>query len=65
MKLKYANAKTNPPKPKTNDPSTPATPDQGPKDSRKIHVNGIPIEWTNDNIRAYFEKFVHGWIEGV
>lgn len=32
--------------------------DQGPKDSRKIHVNGFPLEWKNDDIENFFKEFV-------
>lgn len=32
--------------------------DQGPKDSRKIHVNGFPLEWKNEDIENFFKEFV-------
>ena len=58
MQLKYAIAKDNPPKPK----GVAVTPvsDQGPKDSRKLHVNGFPITWTNDDINKFFSDYVVG-----
>ena len=32
--------------------------DQGPKDSRKIHVNGFPLTWKNEDMENFFKEFV-------
>ena len=56
--MKYANAKENAPKYRKETTKQKLPEDQGCKDSRKIHVNGIPREWSNDDIRRYFEQIV-------
>ena len=58
MQLKYAIAKDNPPKASKPQDTDGPVDDQGPKDGRKIHVNGFPFEWTNDDINSYFGVYV-------
>ena len=55
--MKYAAAQDNAPRFRK-EPSVKISEDQGPKDSRKIHVSGFPLTWTNEDIEHFFQQFV-------
>ena len=62
MKLKFSYSKTNPPPTDVGEQGASSSLSQGPRDSRKIHVNGFPMEWTNDEFKSFFDKYVIVWV---
>ena len=63
--MKFSNAKTNPPSAEVGEQVSPSLPDQGPRDSRKVHVNGFPMEWTNEEFKSFFDKYVISRVVGL